>query len=446
MPHTRISKILKIALMMRAQFSVVLKVSALAVILTTGLTFAAAVEAQEAYKVFSFTESRGTGPLAQLVADSHGNFYGTTAGGGSAECGVVFEVERTLSGKAMYQVLHDFAGGSDGCDPNAGVAFDASGNLYGTAALGGTNDSGVVFELVPGKGGQWTESILYSFCSAVGCADGGGPKSSLSVDNSGDLYGTAYLGGAQDDGVVFELIPAQGDQWNEEVLYSFTGGLDGAAPQAAALIFDASGNIYGTTPSGGIGSGCGHGCGVVFELLPRTGGQWQESVLYSFTGGNDGAGPSGALIFDGTGNLYGPTAGGGTQDDGTVFELTPGENGQWSETVLHSFAGKDGVSPKAGVAFDSSGNIFGTASSGGSKTDCPRAGCGTLFELMPAGNGQWTESTLHTFAGRLGGNDGATPLAGLVIDRNGTLFGTTFEGGVVGGTLFVLKPADRNRM
>ena len=208
--------------------------------------------------------------------------------------------------------------GTDGADPAAGLIFDAAGNLYGTTYGGGTYDWGTVFELTPAAGGGWTEKVLYSF---LGGADGFFPAADLIFDAAGNLYGTTGYGGAYDNGTVFELTPTGGGDWTEKLLHSFSynlNGMDGTYPQAG-LIFDAAGNLYGTTVGGG-----NYGGGTVFELTPTAGGNWTETVLHNFNrNGTDGADPYAGLIFDGAGNLYGTTSFGDVYGDGTVFQLTP---------------------------------------------------------------------------------------------------------------------------
>ena len=254
------------------------------------------------------------------------------------------------------KVLHSFNdNGQDGGTPEAGLIFDAAGNLYGTTLGGGTYGGGTVFELTPTAGGGWTEKVLYSFCSQPNCTDGAGPLAGLILDAAGNLYGTTSQGGDYQCpsgtytycGTVFELKPIAGGGWTEQVLHSFDGsGTDGTYP-SAGLIFDAAGNLYGTTQVGGY-----YGGGTVFELTPTAGGAWTENVLFSFDG-TGGAVPFAGLIFDGAGNLYGTTYEGGTYSNGTVFELTPTAGGGWTEQVLHGFGnGTDGYYPHAGLIFD----------------------------------------------------------------------------------------------
>jgi uncharacterized repeat protein (TIGR03803 family) len=319
-----------------------------------------------------------------------------------------------------YTVLHTFTG-PDGAVPTAGLIPDAAGNLYGTTIGGGESGNGVVFKLDPtGK-----ETVLYSF---TGGADGNAPYAGVIRDSAGNLYGTTVFGGSG-AGVVFKLDPTG----KETVLYSFTGGADGNAPYAG-VIRDSAGNLYGTTVFGGpYPANCPHptppqpGCGVVFKLDP-TG---KETVLHGFTGGLDGANPVAGLIRDSAGNLYGTTFDGGLPITGkvyrvgVVFKLDPAGK----ETVLHRFTVPgEGAQPAAGLIRDAAGNLYGTTSTGyGINPD------GVVFKLDPAGN----ETVLHGFSGDAGG---AIPLAGLIRDAAGNLYGTTAGGGGGFGVVFKLDP------
>jgi uncharacterized repeat protein (TIGR03803 family) len=351
------------------------------------------------------------------------------------------------------KVLHSFGKPKtkDGTSPYAGLVFDTSGtNLYGTTAYGGAEGNGTVFELLPGSNGNWSEKLLHFFYKKEGSFVNAG----VIFDGAGNLYGTTVQGGilggcgGNGCGGVFELTPGANGTWTEKGLYQFTGGEDGAAPYAS-LLFDAAGNLYGTTAVGGNLSACsGHGCGVVFQLAPGTNGTWVETVLYKFMGGKDGYQPYASLISDSAGNLYGTTEFGGNLTAcsgygcGVVFQLTPGANGSWSEKVLHAFAGEDGAGPYAGLTFGTSGNLYGTTASGGN-TSCGGNGCGTVFELTPGANGKWTNKVQYRF----NGTNGQNPVAGLTLDKSGNLYGTASFGGNVScnngkgcGTVFKLTP------
>jgi uncharacterized repeat protein (TIGR03803 family) len=315
--------------------------------------------------------------------------------------------------KATFKVLHSFTGGNDGGYPFAGLIQDTKGNLYGTTWSGGAYDSGVVFA-VPKTGG---ETLLYTF---TGGNDGASPYAGL-ILSAGNLYGTAAYGGASDNGVVYE-VPGSGG--SESVLYTFTGGDDGANPYAG-LLRDAKGDLYGTTTQGGHGYS-----GVVFELAPNG----KETVLYSFTGGTDGSQPySGLVAGKGYVDLFSVTVEGGANGLGTVFKVVPKSK---KETVLHSFSsGSDGYYPYdyGSLLQDLQGDLYGTTCCGGAY------GYGTVFRI--AANG--TETVLYNFTGH---PDGAWPDAGLIRDAKGDLYGTTYGGGTTGcydhdgcGTVFMLS-------
>jgi uncharacterized repeat protein (TIGR03803 family) len=403
-----------------------LAIFAAAVLMTS--TWAAAQE-KVLYNFGNGTD--GVAPQAGLVMDAAGNLYGTTYNGGTYNYGTVFELTPAAGGGWTEMVLHNFNNdGVDGAYPQAGLIFDAAGNLYGTTHSGGThnascsNDCGTVFELTPSAGGTWTEKVLYDFYSIR--TDGAFPASSLIFDGAGNLYGTTIFGGASGagNGTVFELTPAAGGGWTERVLYSF--GADGIWPYAG-LIFDAAGNLYGTTSFGGT-----VGWGTVFELTPAAGGGWTEQVLHNFLGYSDGETPYAGLIIDAVGNLYGTTSSGGTYGMGTVFELSPTAGGGWTEQVLHTFNFTDGNAPYAGLIFDVAGNLYGTTGGGSSYGD------GTVFELTPTAGGGWTEKVVHSFGN---GTDGIFPRADLIMDAAGNLYGTTNYGGTNNyGTAFEFTP------
>ncbi len=368
----------------------------------------------------------GTDPRAGLIFDAAGNLYSTTVGGGAYGGGTVFELTPTQGGGWTGTVLYSFGyNGSDGANPYAGVIFDSAGNLYGTTNNGGTYGAGTVFELSPSGHGNWTESILYNF---TGGADGANPYyANLVLDHASNLYGTTLDGGASNNGTVFELTPSGGGNWTEQVLHSFNNnGTDGVTPYGG-LIIDSAGNLYGTTYQGGT-----YYWGTAFELSPAGGGNWTEKVLHNFDY-TDGALLFGALIFDSAGNLYSNSTSGGTYNAGTAFELTPSGGGNWTARVLHSynFAATDGANPSAALLMGSTGNLYGTTSDGGRYDD------GTVFEITPSG----TESILYNFGN--GATDGVIPLLGsLIMDSAGNLYGTTIFGGGAyeGGTVFELSP------
>jgi uncharacterized repeat protein (TIGR03803 family) len=332
------------------------------------------------------------------------------------------------------KVLYAFDGRRDGSSPGA-VIFDAAGNLYGTTSSGGNYQCdryfgcGTVFKLKPGLRGKWSKSVLHTFAGK----DGAYP-SDLIFDAAGNLYGvTVSGGGAKGYGTVFKLAPSANGRWTETVLHVFNNQ-DGGLP-ASSLIFDKAGNLYGTTQVGGA-----HGFGTVFKLAPGVSGKWTETVLHSFNG-KDGNNPSSALIFDLFGNLYGTTEAGGNVNYcspngcGTVFKLAPGTAGKWTHTVLHSFVGRDGSIPTSSLVLDTGGNLYGTTLFGGdlNSATCSGYGCGTVFELAPGSNGCWTEKVLHKFRGW---TDGFYPRASVIFDAAGNLYGTTWYG----SNVFKLAP------
>lgn len=275
--------------------------------------------------LYTFTGGTdGQSPIGGVVSDGHGNLYGAASYGGntSCNCGTVYRLGRTTNGW-KFSVLHSFSGGSDGAVPNAGL-FVQSGNLYGTALTGGNPKCtgfplpgcGTAFSLTPVAGGKVTFQVIYSF--GQGATDGEYPSSSLIADSSGNLYGTTLNGGSIGGGTVFKLSPANGNTWQESVLYSFGSAGDGFYP-SAPLIFDKSGNLYGTTQyGGGLGA-----AGMAFRLTPRSNGVWVETILHAFTGGPDGQYPSSGLIIGPGPGLYGSTsAGGSVGSAGVVYEIT----------------------------------------------------------------------------------------------------------------------------
>jgi len=389
---------------------------------------------------FNLLAGDGAGPDAGLILDSHGNLFGTTFAGGTSDscspykCGTVFEMSPANGGGWTETVIHNL-GSIDG-HPGAPLTMHSHGNLYGTGA--GFSGDGAVFELVPGSNGSWREVILHQFRAN---GDGSGPGSAVTLDSSGLLYGTTSIGGKYGEGTAYSVNPhlisgesvihsflpsitsgyapsstylqiingniygttlyggpgggpygggtvfqltRSGSGWTATTLYAFKGAShgDGSRP-IAGLLFDGTNNFYGVTQTGGTASGnCQqNGCGTVYKLTHNADGSWSESVLYSFQGETDGNGPWGNLIFDRSGNIYGTTYAGGVQNgygNGTVFKLTPGTGGHWTETVLARLPGGAGGSiVPGGVVMDSAGNIYGTAQNGGAY------GYGVVWEITP---------------------------------------------------------------
>jgi hypothetical protein len=341
----------------------------IAVLISAGSALAAKPGAQVIYGFLGGGD--GSNPVSNLIADAAGNLYGTTEyGGAGGFYGTVFELVRptTPGGTWTKNALYSFTNHGDGARPTAGVIFDAAGNLYGTTSDSNAGGYGEIFQLAPPttQGGAWTESVLYSF---TGGKDGAGPHGGLVADPAGNLYGTTASS-------VFELSPpsAPGDAWSFAVLHSFRCCTSDGWNSVAGLVRDQSGNLYGTTEWGGFlnSPSCGSlGCGTVFKVTPpRTpGGIWKQEVLYTFLGSDDGFIPLSGLALDLAGNLYGTAYSGGTLGGGVAFQLTPPTqpNPPWTETVLHNFSygAADGAAPVASMIFDKIGNLYGTTEFGG---------------------------------------------------------------------------------
>lgn len=416
--------------------------------------------------------------------------------------------------KHSYSILHFFAGRPDGAWGTVGrLIVDRSRNLYGATNIGGTGNCkvrkirvgcGTIFELAFTSTG-WVERVLYSFKNI---ADGAAPYGTLTLDSSGDLYGVTMSGGNngclvffafRGCGTAFELVPTKG-KWKKLLLHTFTGGADGGHPRGNLILDD--GVLYGTAHCGGGGYSCygsESGAGSFFAL-ERSGTQWQLNTLFTFgvkTGGNPGGdltpkgantiygtngagvytmsrssrskpwhettvyffpeathvmgtGPTGGLVFDANGNIYGTTSFGGgyyapecSQGCGVVYELSKSSSGKWNETVLHDFTGgSDGGVPAAGLAIDGAGNLFGTTQNGGNTTCNGNFGCGVVFSVTPRGTTS-TERVLHNF--EKDAKDGGYPLSALTLVADTLLFGTTWLGGPGGsgsgnGTIYNVAP------
>jgi uncharacterized repeat protein (TIGR03803 family) len=386
---------------------------------------------------FNIIGDSGVWPTGSLIFDASGNLYGTaSAGAGSGSicsgtgCGAVFEMIHGADGWTE-KVLHDFNDNpADGADPYGSLIFDAAGNLYGTTRGGGSAGFGTVYKLSPRSDGTWRETILHNFQNS----DGNAPYAGLIFDAAGNLYGTTSEGGARGWGNVFELLPQSNGSWKEKILHSF-GGTDGWAPQAS-LLMDSSGNLYGTTAFGGARLVDDYG--IVFELLPQTDGTWKEKILANFPElGSGPQEPLANLILDSTGNLYTTSYHGGSNGGGTVFELVPKPNGEWETKILIDFAYAigGGSYPSSGLIMDAAGNLYGTDSNAGTNNEAD----GTVFQLKPSRSGDWSETVIHSFINNA--SDGLNPNGGVIFDSTGNLYGTTVFGGTyTWGTVYEITP------
>jgi uncharacterized repeat protein (TIGR03803 family) len=415
--------------------------------------------------------------LRQLRSLTLGGKLGAATG--ALALTIVFMLTIVTTGVAhaqSFQLLYTFSGGTDGGQPYAGVTLNIEGNVFGTTHTGnqGTNWGQVYMLHHAGSGYTFADLALFDgalespavfgpngtiystapnnltlyhhgyvlnvspppniVCATISClwkatplygfsggADGNMPNyGALIFDRAGNMYGTTSEGGSG-NGVVYEMM-GSGLDWTEQAIYAFAGSPDGATP-FSGVIFDTSGNLYGTTTAGGAS-----GNGAVYELSP-SGSGWTERVLYSFTGGSDGSYPTAGLILDQAGNLYGSTNVGGTGEGGTVFELSP-SGGGWIYNLLHSFTGATNCGPWGPLTLNG-GNLYGTTVCDGTNSS------GNVWELSPSGN-SWTYSSLYDFTG---GNDGKFPYCNVTFDASGNIYGTTLRGGADGqGVVWKITP------
>jgi len=363
----------------------------------------------------------------------------------------------SCSAASQETILHSFQLGGDGTGPqSAGVIADAQGNLYGVTMGGGANALGAVFELSPQQNGTWTETLLYSFLNNG--VDGASPVGSLILDTQGNLYGATAQGGSADDGTVYELTPSRSGPWKETILHDFNchTSKDGCRPDSS-LIFDQAGNLYGETAIGACTQGGGIDCGTIFDLSPSA-GSWTETIIHRFRGGltaKGGSAPGSGMIWDKDGSLYGVCSTGGPWGWGLVWELDPGKNGKWQETVLWEFGPAVNNPPRGGgpdssLVMDNAGNLYGVTPYGGGGP----GGGGVVYELSPGSKG-WKETVLHKFFESKTDSDGMYANS-LAIDATGNLYGTAYAGGGVGeprcpdwfmgcGVVFELTPASEGK-
>ncbi len=409
------------------QFAIALAIACLLALL------AVPAQAQTFSVLHSFTGPDGANPLAGLTIDRAGNLYGTTWAGGTANCyfkfgcGTVFKMKHSGSGWVLTP-LYSFSGG-DGLGPEDRVIFGPDGTLYGETTYGQGYDCscGNVFNLKPPPTrpatpfSPWNDTVLHQFYPGAG--EGNEPGGDIVFDAAGNIYGTTESGGNDrfcgglGCGTVYQLTPSKSG-WIETVLYEFTDANDGEYPSGGVTV-DQAGNLYGTASQTGFGAEAGS----VFQLTP-SGSGWKFNLLYDFSGGGDGGYPVAGLISDSSGNLYGATSYGGANGGGTVFELTP-SNGSWTLNTLYSFTKVNNSfrpGPVASLIMDAAGSLYGTTKADGTY------GYGNVFKLTRS-NGSWTYTSLYDFTGA---SDGANPYSSLVLDAQGNLYGTTYTGGQSG--------------
>ena len=384
------------------------------------LGLAAMAAASTETVLWNFTNSNGDGAIPWsdvLISDRSGNLYGTTQSGGTNNTGMVFELSPDGNGGYSETILHDFGapGSGDGSAPYGSLLRDAAGNLYGTTQQGGTNLTGIIYMLSPKSGGNWKERILYTF-SASGASDGATPSAGLVMGKNRTLYGTTTYGGSYGAGTVFQISETNG-AIVEKVIHSFGGSGDGEYPYDP-IVMGPDGNLYGTTSIGNPGAG------AVYKLALNN-GTWKETILYMFTGQNgDGSGMYYVgLVGDKAANIYGVTSFGGANGNGTVWELVySNKTKTYSENILYSFSssGSDGQYPYGGLTTDGAGRLFGTTEQGGSNNQ------GVVYELKKNGS-SWTESVVHSFTG--GTSDGVDPSGNLFLGSDGQLYGMAQFGG-----------------
>ncbi|MFZ0321628.1 MAG: choice-of-anchor tandem repeat GloVer-containing protein [Candidatus Sulfotelmatobacter sp.] len=366
--------------------------------------------------IFSFTSAHGANSRSGLIADSNGNFYGTTTSGGAKSCGTVFELSPNSGGKWTETVLYSFTTCVTGevvpPDPIDTLAIDKAGNLYGVWQSSGL-EFGYLFELTKATDGTFSYSLIHRFNFKEGI-----PNGDLTWDSAGNLYGTTFADSTGFDGEVFEFSPQSDGTWKESVLYAFNYSNPVSAP-IAGVVFDSKGNLYGPGYFGGNPN-----FGGVYELSHQANGTWKLIPIYRFTLETFG-GPYSKLTFDENGNLYGTAWQAGSQFFGEVYKLSPTKSGQWKETTIHTFtSGSDGARPQGALVFDSEGNLYGSTMNGG--VGCSASLCGTVYKLTPQTGGSWKETILHQFEST---TDGSQPQQGLLLDSSGSLYGTTYYGG-----------------
>jgi uncharacterized repeat protein (TIGR03803 family) len=389
------------------------------------------LRAQTYTVIHNFTGGQdGGSPSTGLTIDSAGRIYGTTLTGGADSFGTVFTLSSTRSGWSM-DTLHSFTNGNDGAGPMARLVVGPDGSLYGSTSAGGGGSCllvnnyhgcGTIFRLSPprgpGAGFNWVSTTLFRFSGS----NGSYPQGDLLFDSAGDIYGTAINGGSYGWGAIYKLSPTQGG-WTQSILYQPRNNGDGQFPMGG-LVADNAGDLYGVFDGGGP-----HGYGAIYKLT-RSGSGWEESTVHGFSfQGHDGAVPQSGLIKDSAGNLYGATVhapGAG----GTAFELTS-SGGSWDYNFLYAFTGGINFGPYDKLVMDAEGNLYGTTMADGAH------GFGSVFKLTRTSGG-WTYHSLHDFTG---GSDGGFPECVLTFDGSGNIYGTASWGGSYhNGVVFRITP------
>jgi uncharacterized repeat protein (TIGR03803 family) len=377
------------------------------------------------YHDFSGTGSDGSGPTAELIADSNGLLYGTSESGGADQDGTIYRITlpTSMTGNATYKTLHSFKP-PEGATPEGALLIGSDGGFYGMTNAGGTYGYGTVYRMDPTT---FTIKTLHSFNPKAKTVEGYNPSGGLTVGPGGLLYGMTGFGGTFGGGTVFAISP-KGASVSYATIHSFGGPGDGSGPYQGHLVASGS-SLFGVTHSDE-----NHGFGVAFELV-QSGSTWSETVLHQFGSfGNEAFSPSNGLVLDKSGNLFG-CAEGGQYGHGAVFELSPGGAGMFNYSIINSFGAHSGepLAAQCALVLDSSGRLVGTSSNGG------QYDAGTVFRLTPSG-GAWTLSTRFSF-GPTSGGSAYDPVAPLLPLPNGYFAGTAFMGGAdKDGAMFEIKP------
>jgi len=412
-----------------------------------------AMQAQTFTVLHTFQGTDGARPYAGVTLDPHGNLYGVTAYGGLLNCdlggeigcGVAFKLTKEKTGW-LFSLLYEFGGNGHLPTYPSSIALGPNGTPYGAELEGGIVGSpfqGTVYNLLPPLTAAsatadsfWTYKLIHLF----GLGNDGAYPHKIIFDSAGNIFGVTGRGGITNDGTVYELSPS-GQRWMEDILYVFAGGADGYLPKEVVL--DDAGNLFGITEEGG-NPGCSpfQGCGTIFELT-RSGSSWTKTILHAFDQNDDGGVPS-PLMRDSAGNLFGVTSQNGPDNYGTIWELSPTQNG-WVFNVLYSFGFMNVaiLGPFAPV-MDASGALYGVNNEGGTN-NCGgmfSEPCGNIYKLTPTGNG-WTYTDIHDFAYDDGG---CLPVGSLALDADGNIYGATYGCGAGGvGTVWEFTPSSKAR-